>query len=82
MHVQTASRLEREFSMLIAVEQTGVRFVLQEQQLGTGHALQMLKAYFALSGEPIPGNLLVLSGDVPRIRPETIASIAEFHFAA
>jgi len=64
-----------------AVEHTGVRFVLQEQQLGTGHALQMLKAYFVLSGEPVPGNLLVLSGDVPRIRPETIASIAEFHFA-
>ena len=65
----------------VAVEHTGVRFVLQAEQRGTGHALQMLKAYFALSGEPIPQNLLVLSGDVPLIRPETIASIAELHLA-
>ncbi|HEY2040155.1 MAG TPA: bifunctional UDP-N-acetylglucosamine diphosphorylase/glucosamine-1-phosphate N-acetyltransferase GlmU [Edaphobacter sp.] len=62
-----------------AVESTGVQFVLQAEQRGTGHALQMIKAYFALSGEPIPENLLVLSGDVPLIRPETIASIYETH---
>jgi bifunctional UDP-N-acetylglucosamine pyrophosphorylase / glucosamine-1-phosphate N-acetyltransferase len=64
-----------------AVEHTGVRFVLQAEQRGTGHALQMVKAYFAISGDPIPQNLLVLSGDVPLIRPETIASIAELHQA-
>jgi bifunctional UDP-N-acetylglucosamine pyrophosphorylase / glucosamine-1-phosphate N-acetyltransferase len=64
-----------------AVEHTGVRFVLQAEQRGTGHALQMVKAYFAISGDPLPQNLLVLSGDVPLIRPETIASIAELHQA-
>jgi bifunctional UDP-N-acetylglucosamine pyrophosphorylase/glucosamine-1-phosphate N-acetyltransferase len=64
-----------------AVEHTRVRFVLQAEQRGTGHALQMVKAWFALSGEPIPENLLVLSGDVPLIRPETISSIAELHLA-
>jgi len=62
-----------------AVEATGVQFVLQPEQRGTGHALQMVKAFFALSGAPIPENLLVLSGDVPLIRPETIASICELH---
>jgi len=62
-----------------AVAATGVRFVLQAEQLGTGHALQMVKAYFALSGEQAPEHLLVLSGDVPLIRPETIASICEVH---
>src|ERR1700748_1354794 len=62
-----------------AVESTGVQFVLQPEQRGTGHALQMLKAFFALSGAPLPENLLVLSGDVPLIRPETIASIYEIH---
>src|SRR6516164_2901700 len=61
------------------VESTGVQFVLQPDQRGTGHALQMVKAFFALSGQPIPENLLVLSGDVPLIRPETIASICETH---
>src|SRR5580698_7959349 len=44
-----------------AVEKTGVRFVLQEEQRGTGHALQMIKAYFAISGDPLPKHLLVLS---------------------
>lgn len=62
-----------------AVEPTGVQFVLQPEQRGTGHALQMVKAFFALSGQPVPENLLVLSGDVPLIRPETIASICEVH---
>jgi bifunctional UDP-N-acetylglucosamine pyrophosphorylase/glucosamine-1-phosphate N-acetyltransferase len=61
------------------VESTGVQFVLQSEQLGTGHALQMVKAYFALSEGVVPENLLVLSGDVPLIRPETIASICETH---
>jgi bifunctional UDP-N-acetylglucosamine pyrophosphorylase/glucosamine-1-phosphate N-acetyltransferase len=62
-----------------AVESTGVQFVLQPEQRGTGHALQMVKAFFALSGQPIPENLLVLSGDVPLIRPETIADIRDTH---
>lgn len=62
-----------------AVESTGIQFVLQPEQRGTGHALQMVKAFFALSGQPIPENLLVLSGDVPLIRPETIASICDTH---
>lgn len=62
-----------------AVESTGVQFVLQPEQRGTGHALQMLKAFFALSGAPLPEHLLVLSGDVPLIRPGTIDSIYEIH---
>ena len=62
-----------------AVESTGVQFVLQAEQLGTGHALQMVKDYFSRSGGAVPENLLVLSGDVPLIRPETIASICENH---
>ena len=63
------------------VASTGVQFVLQEQQLGTGHALQMLKADFALTGAPIPEHLLVLSGDVPLIRPETLRAIRDLHLA-
>src|SRR5580698_2631347 len=62
-----------------AVTHTGVQFVPQPEQRGTGHALQMVKAFFALSGASLPKHLLVLSGDVPLIRPETIASICEFH---
>jgi len=62
-----------------AVESTGVQFVLQPEPRGTGHALQMVKAFFTLSGAAIPENLLVLSGDVPLIRPETLTSICQVH---
>jgi bifunctional UDP-N-acetylglucosamine pyrophosphorylase/glucosamine-1-phosphate N-acetyltransferase len=62
-----------------AVAATGVQFVLQPEQRGTGHAMQMLKADFELSGAPLPEHLLVLSGDVPLIRPETIAAVRDVH---
>jgi bifunctional UDP-N-acetylglucosamine pyrophosphorylase / glucosamine-1-phosphate N-acetyltransferase len=61
------------------VAHTGVKFVLQAEQRGTGHALQMVKAYFTLSGEPLPENLVVLSGDVPLIRPATIRALGTLH---
>src|SRR5215813_5543847 len=57
-----------------AVEATGVQFVLQAQQRGTGHAImsarQQVKRY---------SDILVLSGDVPLIRPETIERVRDFH---
>jgi bifunctional UDP-N-acetylglucosamine pyrophosphorylase / glucosamine-1-phosphate N-acetyltransferase len=62
-----------------AVAATGVQFVLQPEQRGTGHAMQMLKADFELSGAPLPRHLLVLSGDVPLIRPDTIAAVRDTH---
>ena len=64
-----------------AVESTGVRFVMQAEQRGTGHALQQVKAYFAGegAGETLPEHLLVLSGDVPLIKAETIRAICEVH---
>lgn len=62
-----------------AVRSTGVRFVLQPQQLGTGHALQCVQRYFHESDLTPPTNLLVLSGDVPLIRPETIAELRDVH---
>ncbi len=63
-----------------AVEATGVRFVLQAEQRGTGHALQQVKAYLSdQAAASLPDNLLVLSGDVPLIRPETLAAVCETH---
>jgi len=64
-----------------AAEHTGVQFVLQPEQRGTGHAMQMLKAEFELSGASLPQHLLVLSGDVPLIRPKTIAAVRDLHLA-
>jgi len=62
-----------------AVAPTGVSFVLQEPQQGTGHAMQVLKAWLQTSARPLPEHLLVLSGDVPLIRPETLAALRDLH---
>lgn len=57
-----------------AVAAMGVKFVLQAEQRGTGHAIMCAR-------EQVAGyhNILVLSGDVPLIRPETIARVRDFH---
>ncbi len=62
-----------------AVVSTGVHFVLQEVPRGTGHAMQVLKAQLLASGKPLPSHLLVLSGDVPLIRTETLEALCRLH---
>jgi len=62
-----------------AAAATGVSFVPQPEQRGTGHAMQVLKAWLELAGAPLPKHLLVLSGDVPLIRPETLSALCELH---
>ncbi|MGE0405030.1 MAG: bifunctional UDP-N-acetylglucosamine diphosphorylase/glucosamine-1-phosphate N-acetyltransferase GlmU [Candidatus Korobacteraceae bacterium] len=59
-----------------AMASTGVNFVLQEKQLGTGHA--MMSARQALAPYD---HVLVLSGDVPLLRSETITRVRDFHLA-
>jgi len=57
-----------------ATRSAGVNFVRQEPQRGTGHALMCaapsLSAY---------DHVVVLSGDAPLIRAETISRLLEFH---
>lgn len=57
-----------------SVQQTGVQFVVQEPQRGTGHALMcaapVLKKY---------DQVIVLSGDAPLITAETISRLRDFH---
>ena len=65
-----------------AVAATGVRFVEQTEQRGTGHALQQVKAHFAAIDELPPEDLMVLSGDVPLIRSETLAALKDFHVSS
>jgi len=62
-----------------AVAQTGVQFVLQSEQKGTGHAIQQLKQHLAETQQTPPENLMVLSGDVPLIRPQTLKNLKDFH---
>lgn len=52
----------------------GVQFVTQAEQRGTGHAIQATRA--AVEDYE---TLLVLSGDAPLIRPETIERMRDFH---
>lgn len=57
-----------------ALQPTGIGFVEQKEQRGTGHA--MLQTRAALKNFH---DVLVLSGDVPLIRKETIERVLEFH---
>src|SRR3984893_12487624 len=57
-----------------ALEGTGVQFVLQAEQRGTGHALMV--AQEVLAGYD---HVIVLSGDAPLITPETIGRLRNFH---
>ncbi|MBW4652219.1 MAG: bifunctional UDP-N-acetylglucosamine diphosphorylase/glucosamine-1-phosphate N-acetyltransferase GlmU [Kaiparowitsia implicata GSE-PSE-MK54-09C] len=50
-------------------------FVEQRQQLGTGHAAQQVLPYL----ENYEGDLLVLNGDVPLLRPETLNQLITTH---
>ena len=56
-------------------QRPGLEFVLQQPQNGTGHAVQQLLE--PLAG--FEGDLLVLNGDVPLLRPETLQQLLERH---
>jgi bifunctional UDP-N-acetylglucosamine pyrophosphorylase/glucosamine-1-phosphate N-acetyltransferase len=57
-----------------AVQHTGVNFVLQGEQRGTGHALMVARGALA----PYD-HVIVLSGDAPLITAETIQQLRDFH---
>lgn len=56
---------------------TGIEFVEQTEQLGTGHAAQQLLPHL----EGFTDDLLILNGDVPLLRPDTIKQLLETHQA-
>jgi len=56
----------------------GLRFLLQEPQLGTAHALLQAEPLF----RGVAGTLVVLSGDVPLLRAETLRALAAAHDVA
>jgi bifunctional UDP-N-acetylglucosamine pyrophosphorylase/glucosamine-1-phosphate N-acetyltransferase len=55
--------------------QPGLEFVEQTEQLGTGHAIQQLLPYL----KDFTGDLLVLNGDVPLLRPDTLEQLIKIH---
>lgn len=57
--------------------QPDVEFVEQREQLGTGHAIQQLLPYL----KDFTGDLLVLNGDAPLLRAETLEKLLATHQA-
>jgi UDP-N-acetylglucosamine diphosphorylase/glucosamine-1-phosphate N-acetyltransferase len=58
-----------------ATEGLGVNYVEQREQLGTGHAV--MQADGVLKNKS--GNVLILCGDVPLLRPETLSAFVGEH---
>ena len=52
-----------------------IHFVVQDPQLGTGHAIQVL----CREVKENKGKLLVVNGDVPLIKPETLKKLLNLH---
>jgi bifunctional UDP-N-acetylglucosamine pyrophosphorylase/glucosamine-1-phosphate N-acetyltransferase len=81
--VEAAREAGVERLVVVASPQTsdlleGVEVAVQEEPLGTGDAVRSARA--ALDG--FDGDVLVLNGDVPALRPETIRALVETHRAA
>ncbi|MEA5582147.1 bifunctional UDP-N-acetylglucosamine diphosphorylase/glucosamine-1-phosphate N-acetyltransferase GlmU [Nodularia harveyana UHCC-0300] len=60
-----------------AMQSPNLEFVEQTEQLGTGHAIQQLLPHL----EGYTGDLLVLNGDVPLLRSETLTELLQTHQA-
>jgi bifunctional UDP-N-acetylglucosamine pyrophosphorylase / glucosamine-1-phosphate N-acetyltransferase len=56
----------------------GLTFVVQEPQLGTAHALLTTEALLAGSA----GTLVLLYGDAPLLRPQTLEALVDRHHAS
>jgi bifunctional UDP-N-acetylglucosamine pyrophosphorylase/glucosamine-1-phosphate N-acetyltransferase len=55
----------------------GLRFARQEPQLGTGHALLQAESHVAGAR----GTLILLSGDVPLLGPDTLRRLVDHHLS-
>lgn len=62
-------------AVLEELEEEHVEFVLQREQLGTGDAVNSAREHLEGSNS----ELLILSGDVPMIRAETLAGLVRQH---
>ena len=55
---------------------SGINYVTQEEQLGTGHAVLQAQSKFDLNEQ---GDVLILAGDCPLIRQETLNNLIAVH---
>lgn len=57
----------------------GAEVAVQEEQLGTAHAVQVALAALEDPGPPLRGTVVVTSADVPLLTDETLASLVAAH---
>src|SRR5207248_5744046 len=81
--VDAARRAGVERLVVVASPQTielleDVEVAVQEEPLGTGDAVRCARAAL----EDFRGDVLVLNGDVPALRPETIRALVDAHRGA
>jgi len=62
-------------AVLEELNEEHTEFVLQREQLGTGDAVNAARSFL----QDQDSTLLILSGDVPMIRPETLAQLVQLH---
>ncbi len=73
-----AEEVQRAVLAHVAPEGTRLSCVVQHPRLGTGHALQVCLPYL----EDDDGTLLVLYGDMPAVRPESLSALCAAREAA
>lgn len=61
--------------VMAEVGRDGVNFVIQREQLGTGHAVMSTEESF----KDHPGPILILSADVPLLKEETVKNLLGIH---
>lgn len=66
---------QEQVRQVVEAQFAKVEFVEQRQQRGTGHAVQQVIPHL----EGFVGDLLVVNGDVPLLRPETLADLIRHH---
>lgn len=62
-------------AVLGEIDGQNVQFAIQAEQLGTGDAVNAARDGL----ESVDSTLVILSGDVPMIKPETLASLVQLH---
>ncbi|MGH9955993.1 MAG: bifunctional UDP-N-acetylglucosamine diphosphorylase/glucosamine-1-phosphate N-acetyltransferase GlmU, partial [Pyrinomonadaceae bacterium] len=72
-----AAEVEEAVRNALGTEADAPVFVMQEEQRGTGHAVMAASEHLKKSDS----KLLVLSGDVPLVRLETLQTLVEHHLA-
>jgi bifunctional UDP-N-acetylglucosamine pyrophosphorylase/glucosamine-1-phosphate N-acetyltransferase len=69
---------KEEVSAEVGKQQPQARVVLQEEQLGTGHAVRMVSEAIGVPH----GTVIVAYGDMPLLRVQTLRELADRHRAA